>query len=286
MDKAPAHRLVLRRRRLSLQYYTEELGDGVVLKLRPIPAGTFLMGPLPDELDSYRNEHPRHEVTLQSFFLGMYPVTQAQWRVVASQYGQVEIDLNPDPANGKGDNRPVERVSWDEAVEFCRRLSRRSGKDYRLPSEAQWEYACRAGTTTPFYFGETIDSSLANYRAQDWEFEGQIYPGVYGRGSYGEFREETTDVGSFPPNRFGLYDTHGSVVEWCEDDYHDSYEGAPDDGSAWVEEDRSGTRRSLRGGSWNFPPRFCRSAVRSDRHHARRNAKVGFRVCCVPPRAL
>ena len=286
MAKAPAHRLVLRRRRVSLQHYTEELGDGVFLKLRPIPAGTFLMGSPTDEPEAMEREWPQHEVTLQSFFLGMYPVTQAQWRVVASQFDRVDIDLNPDPAHFKGDNRPVEWVSWDEATEFCQRLSRRSGKDYRLPSEAQWEYACRAGTTTPFYFGETIDATLVNYRAQDLETKDKTYPGIYGRGSYGEFREQTTDVGSFPPNRFGLYDMHGNVWEWCEDDWHSNYQKAPNDGGAWVDENRTETRRLLRGGSWNYDPRYCRSAVRYYIRRDDRDDDIGFRVCCVPPRAL
>ena len=163
--------------------------------------------------------------------MGKYPVTQAQWRLVAA-LPQVEIALNADPANFKGDNRPVEQVSWDEAVEFCQRLSVATGHQYRLPSEAEWEYACRAGTTTEFYFGETITTDLANYRGTDVKYEGKTYLGSYGAGPKGIYREQTTDVGSFPPNAYGLYDIHGNVWEWCLDHWHDNFREAPTDGSA------------------------------------------------------
>ncbi len=138
-----------------------------------------------------------------------------------------EKGLAPDPSRFKGDNRPVDQVSWADAQEFCKRLSVKTGKDYCLPSEAEWEYACRAGTTTPFHFGETITTELANYDGNS----------TYNNGPKGEYREETTDVGLFPANDWGLYDMHGSLWEWCEDDYHSDYNGAPDDGSAWVESD-------------------------------------------------
>ncbi|MGD1904280.1 MAG: formylglycine-generating enzyme family protein [Geitlerinemataceae cyanobacterium] len=288
----PLHRLVIRKRRLDLPSYLEDLGSGVTLALRPIPAGRFRMGSPEDELENYEDEQPQHEVRLEKFFLGKYPVTQAQWRTVAG-YPQIEAELDPDPANFKGDNRPVEQVNWDAAREFCQRLSARTRKDYRLPSEAQWEYACRAGTTTPFHFGETLSDVLANYRAQDWEYEGKTYPGVYGRGAYGKFREETTTVGDFPGNRWGLHDMHGNVWEWCADDWHESYDGAPTDGSAWlyensteIAEESSTENKVLRGGSWVGNPRVCRSAVRDDFSRAYRYFNLGFRVCCVPPRIL
>mgnify|MGYP005839573929 CR=1 FL=1 len=155
---------------------------------------------------------------------------------------KVKTDLDPDPAKFKGDNRPVEQISWHDATEFCARLTKHTGRTYRLPSEAEWEYACRAGTTTPFYFGETITPDLVNY---DGNYS-------YGAAPQGQYREATTDVGSFPPNGFGLYDTHGNVWEWCLDHWHDSYGGlfrqAPTDGSAWLSSDENKSRL-LRGGS-------------------------------------
>jgi formylglycine-generating enzyme required for sulfatase activity len=140
----------------------------------------------------------------------------------------------------------------EEAVEFCARLSKKTGKSYRLPSESQWEYACRAGTTTPFHFGETITLGLANYDSRY----------TYGIQPTTKYRQQTTEVGSFPPNAFGLYDMHGNVLEWCADVWHDNYNGAPADGSAW-ESGEDNSLRVLRGGSWNYIPQTCRSASRS-----------------------
>ncbi|MCG5058925.1 MAG: formylglycine-generating enzyme family protein [Limnoraphis sp. WC205] len=263
------------------QYFTENLGDGVGLDMVLIPGGTFLMGSPEDEPESRDDERPQHEVTIQPFFLGRYTVTQAQWRVVAN-YPQIERELNPEPSRFKGDNRPVENVSWYDAIEFCKRLSHKSGREYKLPSEAQWEYACRAGTQNPFHFGETITTNLANYRGIDEpKFN---WSGSYGRGTQGEYRKQTTDVGSFPPNDFGLHDMHGNVWEWCDDDSHDSYEGAPTDGSAWIDEDRTNTDRVLRGGSWFDVPRFCRSAYSDYDDPCDFILRVvGFRVSCMMP---
>ena len=166
-------------------------------------------------------------------------------------------------------------MSWYDAVEFCKRLSQQTGQEYRLPSEAEWEYACRAGTTTPFHFGETITTDLANY------FGGITLPGDYGQGPRGgEYRERTTDVGSFPANGFGLYDMHGNVGEWCADHWHDSYEGAPTDGSAWVSSDENNLRL-MRGGAWSSGPWTCRSAFRSWNSRDVRYDYLGFRVVCV-----
>jgi formylglycine-generating enzyme required for sulfatase activity len=161
-------------------------------------------------------------------------------------------------------------------MEFCDRLSKKLGQPYTLPSEAQWEYACRAGTTTPFHFGETITTDLANYDGT----------GTFASGPKGVFRQETTDVGLFPANRWGLYDMHGNVFEWCLDHFHDSYNGAPADGSAWVTGGNS-SYRMLRGGSWNLAPRLCRCAYRTYVNPDYRfNLFGGFRVVSVPPRAL
>jgi len=219
--------------------------------------------------------------------MGKFPITQAQWRLVAETYPQVERQLNPDPANFKGPNRPIEQVSWWDAVEFCARLSRQTGRTYRLPSEAEWEYACRAGTTTPFHFGETVTTDLANYRGTDNESIG--WKGNYGQGPKGLYREATTDVGSLAnANAFGLYDMHGNVWEWCLDHWHDNYEGEPPtDGSPWVfpGEEKSGDRRRvLRGGSWDYGPRYCRSACRNGYIPDARFFNLGFRVVCAVAR--
>jgi formylglycine-generating enzyme required for sulfatase activity len=266
---------VITRRRGSNWGYTEKLSEEIGLDMMSIPGGTFLMGSPDDELERMDRESPQHEVTVSPFSMGRYAITQAQWRIVAS-YPQIDRELNPDPANFKGDNRPVEKVDWDDATEFCQRLSAKTGKTYRLPSEAEWEYACRAGTTTPFHFGDLPSVALMNYDGN----------GTYNGSPKGEYRKQTVEVGSLPSNSFGLYDMHGNVYEWCEDDWHDSYKGAPTGGSAWLEENRTETRRLLRGGSWDYFPRYCRSAVRDFDSRVIRNYLIGFRVSCVSPRAL
>jgi formylglycine-generating enzyme required for sulfatase activity len=230
----------------------------------------------------FAKELPRHPVTLPAFWMGRYPVTQAQWRAVTT-LPKVNQDLDPDPAyfNFKGEQRPVEQVSWEDAMEFCARLSAHSGQTYTLPSEAQWEYACRAGTTTPFYFGETITTDLANYRGTDWDEQGKTYPGFYGQGPRGEFRNMTTSVGSFPPNAFGIYDMHGNVLEWCLDHYHENYKGAPNGSSAWVTGGNN-SYRMLRGGSCSSNPGPCRCAVRYELNLDFRGNAIGFRVVSIP----
>jgi len=236
-----------------------------------------------DELERRDSEGPQHEVTVPPFFMGRFPITQAQWRAEA-QLEPIDRELDPDPAQCKGDNRPVERVSWYDATEeFCARLTRFTGRDYRLPSEAEWEYACRAGTTTPFHFGETITTDLANYDGTD-DSDGR-WKSNYGQGPKGIDRNETTEVGSFPPNTFGLYDMHGNVSEWCQDYWHDNYDDAPTDGSAWIEGGDS-ERRILRGGAWFSFPRICRSAYRYSGTPDFRYDGIGFRVCCAAPRAV
>lgn len=255
--------------------YTEALGEEIALEMVSIPGGSFIMGAPENEPNSRNRERPQHEVTVGSFFMGRYPITQAQWRIVAN-WSQVERSLDRDPSRFKGDNRPVEQVSWEEAVEFCQRLSAKTGKTYRLPSEAEWEYACRAGTTSPFHFGEIITTDLANYNG-DY---------TYNNSPKGEYRIETTDVGTFPANRWGLHDLHGNVWEWCSDDWHDSYEEAPEDGRAWLEAKATDTYKLLRGGCWNYNPNYCRSAYRNNNTRDNRNLNFGFRVCCVPPRTL
>jgi formylglycine-generating enzyme required for sulfatase activity len=282
--KAP-HTLTLHRYQRTNKRYTEDLGEGLPLPLMLIPAGEFWMGQMEAETaelkqqvseGDYQRFHarelPRHRVTVPSFFMGKYPVTQAQYAAVMGNNPAEKHDAERFVAPEK----PVVEVSWHDAQTFCQRLAERSGKDYRLPSEVEWEYACRAETETPFHFGPTISPELANYDGTR----------AYGVGPTGEYRRQTTPVGSFPANRWGLCDMHGNVWEWCEDDFHESYEGAPADGRAWVEPDRSTTRRVLRGGSWLSNPRSCRSAYRSNVNADDRSTLIGFRVCCSAPTAL
>jgi formylglycine-generating enzyme required for sulfatase activity len=236
-----------------------------------IPEGTFLMGSPQDEKDSYDDERPQHEVNVPTFFMGKYPITQTQWRAIAAT-AKIDIDLETNPSEFKGDELPVESVNWYQATEFCKRLSRETKREYRLPSEAEWEYACRAGTTTPFYFGETITGELANYNTNKTYVE--------------EYRNETTPVGQFPPNAFGLYDMYGNVWEWCADTWHDNYDGAPTDGSAWIE-NGDDNRSPLRGGAWYTFPYRCRSAHRNiDARRYSRSFLYGFRVVCSAERTL
>jgi len=252
-------------------YFEEPLGEGIApLNLVAIPSGEFMMGSSENDPGHYDSESPQHLVKISPFFISQYPVTQAQWRAVAA-LPQQERELEPDPSNFKGDDRPVERVSWYDAVEFCARLSDHTGRTYRLPTEAEWEYACRADTTTPFYFGATITTDLANYDGTVFLNEPQ-----------GSDRGKTTPVGEFPPNSFGLYDMHGNVWEWCLDHWHDNYNGAPTDGSAWLT-DNEKAARVRRGGSWNYPPRYCRSACRGNNNPGNRYSNVGFRVLCEAP---
>jgi formylglycine-generating enzyme required for sulfatase activity len=187
--------------------------------------------------------------------MGKYPVTQAQWQRIAS-LPKINIDLNPHPSHFQGANLPVEKVSWLDAQEFCARLKQHTGKMYRLPTEAEWEYACRATTTTPFYFGETISTDLVNHDQK-----------------YGQ----TTDVGKFPPNNFGLYDMHGNVWEWCEDGWHKDYRDAPNDSRSWISNDE---KHIVRGGSWLYEPSNCRCAYRHYILAAASNYGSGFRVAC------
>ncbi len=214
----------------------EDLGDGISLEMVEIPGGEFWMGASEGEEGSYKNEYPQHKVKVSPFLIGKYPVTQAPWRAVAS-LPEIERELVSEPSYYKGDDLPVECISWYDAIEFCQRLSRATGREYRLPSEAEWEYACRAGTTTPFHFGETITPDLANYIKSA--------------------RGKTTPVGRFQvANSFGLYDMHGNVWEWCADHWHDNYEGAPEDGKPWLRRmgffsKKENQERVLRGGSWN-----------------------------------
>jgi formylglycine-generating enzyme required for sulfatase activity len=285
------------RRRHSTLCRVEPLDREVHLELVAIPPGKLWMGAAETEEGWHPSQAPQHLVSLAAFWISRYPITQAQWWVIAT-LPPIHRDLTPEPSCFAGADRPVEQVSWQDAVEFCARLSALTDQPYRLPSEAEWEYACRAnpmqpgdpgpgkegesgGTQTPFHFGETITTDLANYSGVNWELDGRICnKGFYGKGPEGCDRRETTDVGSFGvANQFGLYDMHGNVREWCADHWHPTYESAPTDGSAWIA-DGDPTQRVLRGGSWNGGPRTCRSAFRSRFQAMGGMYDIGFRVVC------
>ena len=233
------------------RFELDRLTNAIAMDLTRIPAGTFLMGAPESEPDHYYDELPQHAVTLtRPFYLGVYPVTQRQYQQVM---GVNPSDFNP--SNGGSLDHPVETVSWHDAVEFCRRLSefpaeKAAGRVYRLPTEAEWEHACRAGTATPYSFGAACSGSEANCDGH--------YP--YGGAAKGPFLQRTTKVGSYEPNAFGLYDMHGNVWEWCADWYdRDYYRASPvvDPVGPQV-----GEERMLRGGSWFFRAQRCRSAAR------------------------
>ncbi len=239
---------------LQAERFTEDLGNGAQLEMVYVPAGSFTMGS-----DEYDSEKPRHVVTVPSFYMGRYQVTQEQYLMI----------MGKNPAKFQGANLPVERISWNDAQVFCQKLSDKKGKKYRLSSEAEWEYACRAKTNTPFYFGETISTELANYDGNQ----------IYKSGVKGVYRKKTTDVGSFPANGFGLHDMHGNVWEWCEDKWHENYQRAPTDGSAWIKGNNN-DYRLLRGGSWINYPINCRSAGRRRWSAVYRSNDIGFRIIC------
>jgi formylglycine-generating enzyme required for sulfatase activity len=266
------------------QRYIEPIDERTKLEMVAIRGGSFMMGAPTQESGHYDDESPQHLVTVPDFYMARYPVTQAQWRAVAA-LPQVEIELDPDPSHFKGDTRPVEQVTWYEAVEFCARLAKQTGRPYRLPTEAEWEYACRAGTTTPFYFGSTLSPDLAN---SDGNY-------TYGDGSKGKYRRETTPVEHFEvANGWGLSDMHGNVWEWCQDHWHSSYAKKPEHlkqngNEAWVEKginDNDNHYRLCRGGSWFYNPRYCRSAYRYASYPRDQDNDLGFRVSCSAPGLL
>jgi len=238
--------------------HTLTLPGGIALTASFIPPGQFLMGSA--LMDADDGEKPVHKVTLtKGFFLGIHLVTQAQWKAV----------MGTDPSHFKGPNRPVEQVSWEDCQEFCKNLMAhlKSRVTVRLPMEAEWEYACRAGTTTEYHFGDVINSDLANYRGTcSWNGSPK-----------GEYRKQTTEVGTLPSNAWGLFDVHGNVWEWCED-WSGPYsaEDQTDPRQLIIQSDEY---RVLRGGSWYGDPDYCRAACRGWNSPAYRRSSYGFRVC-------
>ena len=252
---------------------TLDCGNGVSMKLVLIPAGEFMMGgdEQPEQVARkcngadgeaawFQNEQPRHRVRItKPFYMGAYLFTQAQ-----------RVALGVNGSDFQGESNPAEEASWNDAMRLCKALSAKTGRTVRLPTEAEWEYACRAGTTTPFNTGETISTEQANY---DGNF-------TYGSGRKGEYRRMTVPVGSFAPNAFGLYDMHGNVWEWCQDWYDAGYyKDSPTDDPPGPEKGRF---RVLRGGSWAINPWSCRSANRFWGDPPFRRNTYGFRVVCEP----
>lgn len=247
---------VVARQQRQVQACEVSLGGGAAIEMVAIPAGSFVMGS--GHGQGYPDEEPAHRVRVGPFLLGRLPVTQAQWQAVMG---------GPLPWRGKGPLKPVDNVTWRESRAFCRRLASLTGRRVRLPCEAEWEYACRADTTTPFSCGETITTDLANY-VGEWTFRDEK-PGVY--------RHSSTDAGSFAPNPYGLCDMHGNVWEWCADRWHAGYTEAPAVAKPWIHAGEPGFR-VVRGGSWHEPPMNCRCATRLRANEREGEDLIGFRV--------
>ena len=246
------------------QIFQEELGNGVLLTMVKIPSGKFIMGSAATEASRDLCEQPQHLVNIPAFSLGQTQVTQSQWAAIF-----------PDRSVGVGGNNqlPVDSINWLEAIAFCDRLSQKTGRNYRLPSESEWEYACRAQTTTPFAYGDTIIPAIVNHNGE--------HP--YGHAPVGDCRHKATPVAIFPPNLFGLYDMHGNLWEWCLDEWFEHYHHAPTDGSARGKIDtRDGNLlRVVRGGSWFSYGQTCRAASRSGLLGSFRHPHYGLRIVCV-----
>ncbi|MDV3347359.1 formylglycine-generating enzyme family protein [Leptothoe sp. LEGE 181152] len=274
--KVDAKGQIIQRPSGSVEYFDEpfllgKLGNALPLRMVKIPAGSFTIGSPETEEGRDDDEGPQKQVTISSFYMGMFVITQRQYQEIMGE--------NPSRFTQDGDNRPVEKVSWNSADTFCQRLSEQTGRTYRLPSEAEWEYACRAGTTTPFCFGETITTEIANYYGEDTAAKG-----TYGAGPKGAYRESTVHVNFSSPNAFGLFNMHGNVWEWCAEDYHNSYNNLPLDGSIRSSTDSySDAFKVLRGGSWHYSPSYSRSASRlHDIRPYRSDNVFGCRVVCMP----
>lgn len=238
-----------------------DLSNDVSLEMIMIYGGEFEMGSPEQEEDHFYNEYPQHTVKVPSFYMSKFPITQEQWREVV-KLEKPDIELKSEPCKPE-ENIPVENISWVEAVEFCQHLNRLPQSTtkrliFRLPSEAEWEYACRANTNTRFYFGNTITTEHVNFNS-----------------------DRTNSVDHFDANSYGVHDMHGNVWEWCQDFWHDNYKNAPTDGSAWIDEENN--YRIIRGGSWFSLSSDCRSARRQKYPQGSKNKDIGFRiVSCLP----
>jgi eukaryotic-like serine/threonine-protein kinase len=251
---------------------TLDLGNAVTMKLVLIPAGKFTMGSPPAEGGRNSDEGPEHRVSISKpFYMGIYTVTQ-------EQYEQV---MGTNPSQYKGAHNPVESVSWDDATEFCKKLSAKTGKTVKLPTEAQWEYACRAGTATAYSTGVTLspgqadcDFSASNATRGAWkkftDWVRSFFPAPK------QTQGGPKPVGSFKPNGFGVYDMHGNIWQWCADWY--DFNGYANSPATDPSGPRDGTARVLRGSCWGHVPRRCRSASRVGGTPDLRNYVFGFRV--------
>ena len=230
----------------TIQLKEVKINENTLIELIKVKAGSFMMGG-----KEYDDEQPVHEVKIAyDFWIGKYPVTQAQYEAV----------MKKNPAYFIGKDRPVERISWDDTQIFIKELNKQTGENFRLPSEAEWEYAARGGGE--YYKDNFKYSGSNNIDEVAW----------YGENSH----KETKPVGLKLPNQLGIYDMSGNVWEWCEDDWHGNYENAPKDGSAWKDNPRS-DRRVLRGGAWSYGSLYCRVADRTDDPPFNRNFSIGCR---------
>lgn len=248
---------VVARTRHTAEQLVVDLDNGINLEMLVIPAGGFQMGSPRSSGNS--DEQPQHFVALKSFLLGKFLVTQGQWKAILGKLP---------PCRFKGDQLPVERVSWEEAQKFCQRLSKKTGRAYRLPSETEWEYACRGGTVSPFSFGETITIDVVNFNGEH----------TFKDEPRGRYIHVTTEGETFPPNAFGLFDMHGNLWEWCADNWLDDYSSSPRDNNSYQNKDSR--YRVARGGSWHEPPALCRSAARIKFLQSDAEEFIGFRVTC------
>jgi formylglycine-generating enzyme required for sulfatase activity len=245
--------------------YLSELIEDQEIRMMIIPGGEYGMGT--SEKGCHRSEQPHHLVNVPAFLMSHFPITKAQWKVVSS-FPEINRTLKKISSRGPIKS-PVVNVSWYDAVEFCDRLSLKTGCIYRLPTEAEWEYACKGGSNTQFHFGETISSQYVNYNASS----------SYRSESPSIYRKRLSLINEFKlPNKFGLFDMHGNVWEWCLDHWHDDYQSAPSDASSWVNPD-STLRRVLRGGSWKCEAYLCRSTSRfANNESDNLSDDIGFRI--------
>jgi formylglycine-generating enzyme required for sulfatase activity len=248
---------VIARTRHSAEQFTEDLGNGIALEMVLIPTGSFQMGSRQSEGNP--DERPQHFVTIKSFMMGKFLVTQGQWKTIIGKLPRCRF---------KGDKLPVERVSWKDTQKFCKGLSEKTGRHYHLPSESQWEYACRAGRTTSFTFGETLTSDIANYNGEH----------TFAEEPRKVYFHSTSEGGKYPPNAFGLYDMHGNLMEWCADNWIFDYRMSPRDDSPYQMFDNPD--HVVRGGSWHDNPQLCRSASRIRFMESDADEYIGFRVVC------
>jgi uncharacterized protein (TIGR02996 family) len=236
--------------------------NAVGMQFAWVPPGVFLMGSPRTEQDRGEDETQQRVRLTEGLWVGVHPVTQAQWQaVMGTTRGYLQ-----------GEGFPADGLSWQDCLEFCAALYRRHGRRYDVPTEAQWEYACRAGTTTPFHFGAILNGTQANCCGE--------YP--YGTSKKGPSLERPTPVGSYPPNAWGLYDTHGNVWEWCRDYLlvvESPYEEVADPVTPLA---AAGGRRALRGGSWFNSARTCRAAMRHYTGDGGHVTRLGCRVCFPP----